>query len=103
MAGVQVETSGATKVLPAPESVVSLVLAPATATAPRAATRARLMRASPLFMNVFSLKRGLAVVTGGACPGAIPPWANALLHPGDGVVNGPGRACGGCGRRGGAP
>ena len=57
-AGVQTETSGETNELPAPLIVVSLLLAPAAATA-SSANAATLMRASPLFIDVLSLSLGV--------------------------------------------
>jgi hypothetical protein len=57
MAGVHVETSGATNELPAPEMFVSLLLAPAAAIAV-SATAAAAMRASPLVIDVLSYRSG---------------------------------------------
>jgi hypothetical protein len=68
MAGVHFETSGATKVLPAPVIVVSLFLAPAAAIAVSAIAAAA-MSASPLFIDVLSYR---LEVPGGRAAASVP-------------------------------
>src|SRR5436305_10563601 len=78
-AGVQVETSGETNVLPAPAIVVSLLVAVAAV----AATSAAASTASVIVSRL---------VISPACRGSVATWADALLPPGDEVVTARGRA-----------
>src|SRR6476469_9212367 len=87
-AGVQTETSGETKELPAPVIVVSLLVAVAAVAATSAAATAASVIVSVLVMAPHCPARGVT-------------WADALLPAGDGPVNarrkrvsGARRACG---------
>src|SRR3954466_2984590 len=79
-AGVQVETSGETKELPAPLIVVSLLVAVAAVATTRAAATAVSVIINGLVMRPM-------------CLGRRRTWADGVLPPCDGPVTGPRPAC----------